>query len=176
MRWTLMLGLAALPGLMACTGDDKSDSASDPDADADTDADSDSDSDADSDSDTDADSDADTDADSDADTDADSDADTDSDTDADTDTDPQTCAQTAPANCMGPDCVLIESFGAGTDGNGDLCVDYTQANIPQGCQDAKTACGDAITGGSPPGSTDCYAFPDTCIPAGWTKCNYSICP
>ncbi len=139
--------------LVACVGDA---SDSEPEGDADTDTDSD------------------TDADSDTDTDADSDTDTDADSDADTGM-PPSCAQTSPANCSGPDCVVIWSFGTRVDG-GTLCTDYTLPHVDQGCQDATKACGDALTGGSPPGSSDCYQFPDTCIPAGWTLCTVPICP
>ncbi|MEM6926571.1 MAG: hypothetical protein AAF602_06570 [Myxococcota bacterium] len=166
MRWSLAFVLFA-----ASTAGCPSETKDTGDTDADTDADSDSDTDADTDSDTD----ADTDGDTDTDTDADSDADTDSDTDTDTGMPPSTCAQTPPASCTGPNCTILWSFGTSVV-NGTLCTDYTQPNVDQGCQDASIGCADALTGGSPPGSTDCYLFPDTCLPAGWTVCNAPLCP
>ncbi|MEM6926572.1 MAG: hypothetical protein AAF602_06575 [Myxococcota bacterium] len=173
MRWIWMTLIAASLALTACTSDDKSDSTM---GDADTDADSDSDTDADTDGDTDADTDGDTDADTDADTDSDTDADSDADT-SDTGGGLQpSCATTPPAMCTGPNCEQITSWPNAVDPNGNVCADLNAQMIPQGCQDAGTICLGVLTAASPPGSSDCFQFPDSCTPAGWSTCSINACP
>jgi hypothetical protein len=50
------------------------------------------------------------------------------------------------------------------------CVDFSEESVPKACMDADVGCGDAETLAGPPDSDECWWFPSTCVPDGWTSC------
>ena len=85
---------------------------------------------------------------------------------------PEDCADLDEAACeASEDCAPIR--GAPAD---EVCAgDYSNwVTLYGGCMDGDVGCGDAETCGLNPATGEEWIFPSTCLPEGWTSCDY--CP
>lgn len=89
------------------------------------------------------------------------------------------CAALDPTTCATrEDCSTIDGRPLQDDGSGGVCVDYYDEPVPLGCMSAEGGCGAAETGGLD-GDGTCWWFSSTCLPSGWTSCEFSVvdeCP
>ena len=57
------------------------------------------------------------------------------------------------------------------------CLDWANSVEDVGCMNAEMGCDNAITyAASAADPTQCYGFPSTCIPQGWSDCNTESLP
>ena len=96
---------------------------------------------------------------------------TDSDTSTTSNTMPLQCDELSVEQCLdGPECRYISAREIH---NKDTvpCVDWSQEPVAKGCLSNDMGCGEAETYAAPSDDpSDCWWFPDTCVPTGWGAC------
>jgi hypothetical protein len=82
-----------------------------------------------------------------------------------------TCANTAVESCEDQGCALIRARELQDDGDGGVCVDWSDETVPKGCMDADLGCAEAEALAAPADDpTDCWWFSNLCLPEGWVSC------
>ncbi len=81
------------------------------------------------------------------------------------------CVDFFPSECAQETaCAIVEGFVV-TESEGSVCVDYTGDTLGLACDVADRSCLAIETlAASADDPTDCYLFPDSCIPDGWGDC------
>ena len=104
-------------------------------------------------------------------------SDTDTEETGDTDTDTEdtgteaSCEQLSVEECQTRDDCHTRSGNPMSFDEPNQCWNIEAAQETH-CMSNDMGCGDAITYAHAPDSEDCWHFTDTCIPEGWTMCDY----